>query len=191
MPRIPPVTDPAPEVAEELAKTVVGGSRPANIFTTLAHHPRLLRRFNVLGGLFLGRGLLPPRDRELVILRVGWRCQAVYEFGQHTRLGQAAGLTREEVAMICADPLDGWPGPDGDLLRAADELVVDHTVGDATWRRLSDRFDQAELLELVTLAGFYVMVSGLVNSVEIELDEGIPGWPDSRQTRTPEGPEVS
>src|SRR5690348_4898614 len=73
-PRIPPRQAPFPDdVQETLGSTLsTPGGAPLNIFATLAHHPRLLKRFNVLGGLFLSRGLLPPRDREIVILRVGW-----------------------------------------------------------------------------------------------------------------------
>jgi len=54
-PRIAPLTDPSPEVAEILGMAGPPDRPPLNIFTTLANHPRLLKRFNVLGGLFLGR----------------------------------------------------------------------------------------------------------------------------------------
>src|SRR2546423_12722776 len=99
-PRIPPVTDPSPEVVELLGKTAISDGPPLNIFATLAHHPRLLKRFNVLGGLFLGRGLLPARERELVILRTGWRTRCEYEFGQHTVLGRRAGLDDDEIRRV-------------------------------------------------------------------------------------------
>src|SRR5262249_38132885 len=90
-PRIAPLTDPTPEVKELLDKTKIREGPVLNIFATMAHHPRLLKRLNVLGGLFLGRGLLPARERELVILRTAWRTGCVYEFGQHTLLGRREG----------------------------------------------------------------------------------------------------
>jgi hypothetical protein len=75
VPRLQPV-DPGPlegsELAEALAKTVFRDGPVLNIMGTLAHQPRLLKRFNVLGGAFLVHGLLPAREREIVILRVGW-----------------------------------------------------------------------------------------------------------------------
>src|SRR5215813_10048108 len=107
-PRIAPLTDPTPEVKELLDKTRIRQGPVLNVFATMAHHPRLLKRFNVLGGLFLGRGLLPARERELVILRTGWRTRCEYEFGQHTLLGRQAGLTDEEIRRVTDD--DGrWP----------------------------------------------------------------------------------
>jgi len=76
---------------------------PLNIFGTIAHHPRLLKRFMNFAGLFLNKGLLPAREREIVILRVGWNCQSVYEFGQHTIIGERVGLSLDEVAALAMD----------------------------------------------------------------------------------------
>jgi alkylhydroperoxidase family enzyme len=59
----------------------------------------------------------------------------------------------------------------------ADELCLHDGVSDDTWAALSRRWSEAELLELVVLAGAYRMVCGLLTAVGIQLDEGIPGWP--------------
>jgi 4-carboxymuconolactone decarboxylase len=176
-PRIPPVTDPTPEVAEILGKTAISDGPPLNIFATLAHHPRLLKRFNVLGGLFLGRGVLPAREREIVILRTGWRTGCEYEFGQHVALGRRAGLTDEEIRRL-ADAGAAWPAEDAALVRLADELHETRDVSDGLWAELRARWDEAELLELVMLAGFYGMVSGFLNAARVQREPGIPGFPD-------------
>lgn len=175
-PRIPPTSDHSPEVRELLAKTRIGEGPPLNIFSTMAHHPRLLKRFNVLGGLFLGRGLLPARERELVILRTGWRTGCEYEFGQHTLIGRQAGLTDEEIRRVTQD--DGqWSAGDAALIRLADEIHETRDVSDALWSDLRTRWDTAQLIELVTLAGFYGMVSAFLNAARVQLDPGVPGFP--------------
>ena len=43
-----------------------------NIFATLARHPDLLRAWLPFGGFLLG-GVLPARERELLILRTGFQ----------------------------------------------------------------------------------------------------------------------
>jgi len=178
-PRIPPLTHPSPEVAEILAKTPGDpGGTPLNIFGTLAHHPRLLKRFNVLGGLFLSRGVLPARERELVILRTGWRTNCEYEFGQHVLIGRRAGLTDEEIRRVTDDGA-GWPAGDALLIRLSDELHETRDVSDELWAALSARWDTEALLELVALAGFYGMVAGLLNAARVQRDPGVPGWPDA------------
>jgi len=154
------------------------GVLPLNIFRTLAHHPKLLDRFGRFGGFLLYKGMLPGRERELVILRTGWRSGSVYEFGQHTVMGEAAGVTPEEVRRLAREGTDGWSAADRDLVVFVDELCATNGVSDPTWARLSARWSDAEMLELLVVAGFYRLVSGLLNSVGVQLEEGTPGWPE-------------
>jgi alkylhydroperoxidase family enzyme len=60
----------------------------------------------------------------------------------------------------------------------ADELCEDDCVGDDTFAALAERWNEAELVELIVCAGFYRMVSGLLNSFGVPLDDGVPGWPE-------------
>ncbi|MEZ5343896.1 MAG: thioesterase family protein [Acidimicrobiales bacterium] len=79
--------------------TLTNDGTPLNIFGMLGHHPKLLKRFNLLGGFLLNKGVVPAREREIVILRVGANATAEYEFGQHTVIRKACGLTDEEIAV--------------------------------------------------------------------------------------------
>jgi alkylhydroperoxidase family enzyme len=177
--RITPVREPTEEQRELLAKTLVApGGQPLNIFATLAHHPRLLGRFNALGGLFLAKGLLPERERELVILRVAYRTGSVYEFGQHTVIGRRAGLTDDEIRAVTRPLDDGaWVEDDKAVLAFTDSLIDTDTVEDAEWAAVAARWDEPRLLELVLLVGFYRMVAGLLNAVGVEREPDVPGWP--------------
>jgi 4-carboxymuconolactone decarboxylase len=180
-PRLPPV-DPEPlagsDLADVLAKTAVRDGEPLNIFRALAHQPTLLKRFNALGGAFLAHGLLPAREREIVILRVGWNCRSVYEFGQHTLFGRDAGLGDEEIASLATTRAAGpWSADDEALIALADEICADDCAGDSTFAALRRRWSDAELVELVALVGFYRMVSGFLNTMGVEPEDGLPGWP--------------
>ena len=73
------------------------GDRSLNIFATLAHHPKLMKRFLVFGNHVLGKSTLAPRDRELLILRTGWNCRAPYEWGQHVAVARGSGVTDDEI----------------------------------------------------------------------------------------------
>ena len=181
-PRLVPVTEPAPEVAEILDGAAVRGpgESPLNIFATLAHTPRMLRRFNQLGGSLLFRASIPDREREIVILRVGWRARSVYEFGQHTVIGRRAGLTDAEIEALASDSVpEGWSEDDGLLVALADEICLNDCVSDETWAGLAQRWDSGQMVELLVLAGFYRLVSGFLNSAGVALDPGVPGWPAS------------
>ncbi len=185
-PRLPLLqdVDPGSELGQLLGLTMARDGQPLNIFAVLAHHPRLLKRFNLLGGLLINKGELPAREREIAILRVGWNARAEYEFGQHTLIGAEAGLTSEEISAIGSDEcleVHDWTDGDRDLIVMADELCADDCVSDLTFARLRQRWTEAELVELVMCVGFYRMVSGFLNTMGVPLDDGVPGWPQSTE----------
>ena len=179
-PRIAPLVD----LTEEL-QTIMGGGinspagTPLNIFGTIAHHPKLLKRFMNFAGLFLNKGLLPAREREIVILRVGWNCQSVYEFGQHTVIGQRVGLSLTEIGALTMSSNEfNWSERDIALIAMSDELCADDCVSEATWNLLKAHWKENELIELVMVAGTYRLVSGFLNTMGVELDVDTPGWPE-------------
>lgn len=179
-PRIPLVSDidPESEVGQIVGTMPGPDGETLNIFRTLAHHPKLFKRFNLMGGYLLNKGLVSEREREIVILRVGWRAKSVYEFGQHTIIGRRCGLSDAEIAALASDRSDHpWSEADRDLIALADELCTDDCVGDATFARLTGRWTEAELVELVVCAGFYRLVSGFLNTMGVPLDDGVPSWP--------------
>lgn len=176
-PRVSFVDEPDTEVQEILASAISRDGTPLNIFRILAHHPKLFKRFNLLGGFILNKGLIPEREREIVILRVGWNAQAVYEFGQHTEIGLRCGLTQDEISGLGGGE-HSWTDDDQLLIDLADELCEDDCVSDATFAALSTRWNEAELIELVMTAGFYRLVSGFLNTFGVPLDDGVPGWPN-------------
>jgi alkylhydroperoxidase family enzyme len=179
-PRLRPVRDPTPDQAEVMPTVLSAGGAPLNIFATMAHHPKLAKRYLVLGTGLLGKGQLPAREREIVILRVGADTGSVYEFGQHTRIGRDVGLTDDEIArLVEPDGGEGWTDDELALIRMTDELCADDVVSDATWTDLARRWSDAELVELLLLVGFYRMTAGFLNSARVELDDGVPGWPAS------------
>lgn len=150
---------------------------PLNIFRTLAHNEALSKAFRRFGAHLLTGGVLPAREREIVILRVGWRCGSEYEFGQHHVIGTSVGLTDEEIARLADCGPGDWDEGDRALVALADELCEDDVVAEHTWRTLSQRWSDAELLELLVLAGFYRLVSGMLNSAGVALEPPTPRWP--------------
>lgn len=176
-PRVAPVENPGPEVADLLANTMSDDAGvPLSIFRTMAHHPRMMKRFNLLGGFFLTRGELPARERELCILRTAWRTGSEYEWAQHVLIGRDAGLTDTEIEQIA---LGGdWSEPDAALLRLTDEVLEHTDVSDETWSELSERYTDAQLCELVLLVGFYRMTAGFLNATGVVKEDTLPSWPN-------------
>lgn len=179
-PRIPPLpTDGRDPRTAELLDGLRGPSGgELNIFATLAHHPKLLKRWSAFGGTLLYGGRLADRDRELLILRAGYLCGAHYEWGQHVLIARAAGLTDAEIERVVAGPdADGWSPEDAALLRAVDELHADSRIGDGTWQQLAARFDEQQLIEVCMVVGQYHLVAFTLNSLGVEPEPGLPEMP--------------
>lgn len=154
-----------------LSRSLGGAERPLNIFTTLARHPELFRRWLAFGGALLA-GKLSGRHRELVILRIAHHCDSAYEWAQHVPLAKAAGIEDEEIEALRGSVSSGqWEATDLLVLNAADELSSDATISDPTWEALSRRFDDASLIELVMLVGQYRLVAMTVRTLGIQLEE--------------------
>jgi alkylhydroperoxidase family enzyme len=177
-PRIAPLR---PDERDAQAQELLGeagapGSPASNIFTTLVRHPGLFRKWLPFGGKLLA-GKIPGRERELLILRTGWRCRSEYEWGQHVLIAQAEGLTDEEIGRIKDGPdAPGWDPFDATLLRAADELHDDSKISDATWDELARRYDERQLVEVPMLVGHYHLVAYTLNSLAVQREPGVPGF---------------
>jgi alkylhydroperoxidase family enzyme len=176
--------EPIPEVAararERMAESPVNA---VNVAATLAHSRVASRAIGNCAGTILNEGSVAPRLRELAILRMGWNCQAVYEFGQHTLYGRSVGLRDDEIWFVTRPLSEGsWPPGDRAVLQLVDDLYTDDCVSDAAWTEAGQHFTTAEVVEFIAAAACYRMVSGLLNSCGVALDEGVPGWPSPAPT---------
>jgi alkylhydroperoxidase/carboxymuconolactone decarboxylase family protein YurZ len=71
-----------------------------NDFKTFIRHPKLFQRW-LRFAVYIGReSTLQSRDRELLILRICWLCQAEYPWSWHVIFGKQAGLTDQEILRI-------------------------------------------------------------------------------------------
>jgi 4-carboxymuconolactone decarboxylase len=181
-PRLTPLpSDEQDDATRLLLQQLAGpdGSSVPNLYSTLARNTPLFRRWLAFGSALLN-GCLPPRSRELLILRIAWHCRSAYEFGQHVLISQAVGLSPEDIARLTAAGSDmaDWDPRDAAVLLAADELHHTATWSQPVWSTLREHFDDAQIIELLMVAGQYHLVAFCANALAIELDEGLPGLPD-------------
>jgi alkylhydroperoxidase family enzyme len=164
-PRIPALdsTDWTPAIRAMLDPS--GNGRPvANVYRTYAQHPALYAPRQVLSEYIRTGSTLPPRVREMLILRIGFLCRSAYEWAAHARAGRGAGLSADEIQRIAEGPGAGWSAGDAAVLQAADDLFSDDRVAPATWARLTTQFDRRQLLDVLITAGGYRMVSMSLNT---------------------------
>jgi len=114
-----------------------------------------------------------------VILRIGFLCKSGYEWTQHTRIALDSGLNEEEIARIKQGAsAPGWTAAETALLTASDELHKGQFISDATWTALRNNFTEKQCMDVVFTAAQYTQVSMILNSLGVQLDEGLVGDPD-------------
>lgn len=180
-PRIAPLADDQLDADQkEILAPMAATGRVLNIFRTLAHAPKAAKGFLAWGNYVLSRrNDLPAREREIVILRIGFLCRSGYEWTQHTEIGKQTGLTDEEIARIKAGPdAPGWSAADKALMQAADELHHDQFITNPTWAALKAHFSDKQCMDVVFTAGQYTQVSMMLNSFGVQLDKGQTLDPD-------------
>jgi 4-carboxymuconolactone decarboxylase len=175
----PRLTPPPPEQrglifrAMSLAARRFGRSQVPDIFSTLHINPRLFWAWLFFASRLMPGGRLPARDREKVILRIGWNTRCRYEWGQHVEVGLRAGLSDEDIVRVSRGPAACVDAHERALLTACDELFRDHVIGAATWHVLAQSLRPKLLIELTMLAGHYVMVAGFLNSSGLVLEPAL------------------
>jgi len=162
------------EDAETARKNRLGG-RDLNIFRVLMNHPQLTRRWAVFATHVLHKQTLPARERELLILRIGWLNQAEYEWAQHVEIARRSGISAEEIERIKQGPGAGWSAFEAALLQAVDDLYERSVVSDETWTALAGNLSTEQMMDVVFTIGQYNLVSWALNSFGVPLDDFLPG----------------
>jgi alkylhydroperoxidase family enzyme len=171
----------SPEEAKRAAEQV---NLPApmaelNIFRVLLWHPRLAKRVNDLLMTLIFEGELDARLRELVIMRLGWKTRSDYEWTQHWRIARQLGVPEEDLLAVRDwEASDRFDAADRAVLTATDETLETGSLSAETWARCKAQVGgTAALLELVTAIGNWRMISSLLRSLEIPVEEGTASWP--------------
>ena len=157
------------------------GVEPLALFRTLALHPELASRARPLGAGLLGKGLVEPRLREVMIHRTCALTGAEYEWGVHVvGFGNPLGFSDEQLASSvhgdAADPV--WEDAERAVFRLADELHDTSTVSDELFEELERHFDAAQIIELCVTSGWYHAISYVINAARIPLEPWAARFPD-------------
>jgi 4-carboxymuconolactone decarboxylase len=170
LPRIAPLEPPYPAaVAERFARLLPPGLTPPRLFATVARNEGLFCHLVDSGWLgptgLLDRRFLPPRLRELVILRTCAAAGNDYEWRLHVHtIAARMGLSDAQIDDTRSAQPDAalWSDAERAAMRLADALVTRLAVDDALYAALREHFDEPTLIEITQLIGLYTGVAMLV-----------------------------
>ena len=178
-PRIPMLAE---DEARAIGKEVGVPSTMAglNVFRTISHHPELAGVVAKQLAMLLYRGnKLDERLRELIIMRIGWRTGAMYEWTQHWPVSLRIGLSEEEILAV-RDPANATCLGAAELavLAATDDVLDNGGGGEAAWQACGKHLHtNEERLELVAAICNWNTFSIMLKSLHIGLEDGVAAWP--------------
>jgi alkylhydroperoxidase family enzyme len=177
-PRIAPLQPPYPPEIGEQFDRIMRGAPPLKLFRMMAGHVRAWEKFR--GGSLLDKGPLSLREREIVIDRTCARTGCEYEWGVHVAaFAEAAHLTEEQIRATVLGNADAscWSAAEHALIATVDALHDRATLSEAEFKALSVHYEDAKILEIIQLCGFYRTVSYLANGLALPLEENAARFP--------------
>jgi 4-carboxymuconolactone decarboxylase len=181
-PRIAPLA--AEQWTQQQRELIAPQKRPdgtvLNLYATMLQHPGLYAPRMTFGSYVRSETSLPPKTRELLIMRTAFLIGAEYEWAHHVEYARTAGFTSDEIARIATGAdAPGWSEEHQGVLRAADELRREAFISDRTWNILAKHYNTKQLIEILFTVGGYTMTGVAINSFGIQTEPGYPGFPQS------------
>jgi alkylhydroperoxidase family enzyme len=180
MARIAPLDPPFDtDVAAQLARMMPPGVEPIALFRLFVRNLPMAQAMSGWGTYELSRRLsLTLRDREIVIDRTCARAGCEYEWGVHISIfAGRAGLPPDQVRSLTAGDADDpcWTEPrDRTLIRVVDALFDHRDLDDDLWQQLGRHLDEAEILDLLLLCGWYQAISLVGRVTRLPNEPGAP-----------------
>jgi alkylhydroperoxidase family enzyme len=178
MSRIAPLEPPYAAEIQEQFDRIMKGAPPLILFRTIAGSARAWEKFRA--GSLLDRGPLSLREREIVIDRTTALTGCEYEWGVNvTTFAGPAHLTEEQVRATVRSGADApcWSPAEQAMLAAVDALHHRATLSEAEFAALRAHYDDAKILEIMLLCGFYHTVSYIANGLALPLEEKATRFP--------------
>ena len=178
MSRIAPLQPPYPPEIQGQFDRIMRGAPPLMLFRVVASNARAWEKFRA--GSLLDPGPLSLREREIVIDRTCALTGCEYEWGVHiAAFAEAARLTGEQVRATVLGKADDpcWSAAEQSLIAAVDALHVRATLSESEFKALSAHYDDAMIVEIILLSGFYRTVSYLANGLDLPLETNAARFP--------------
>jgi alkylhydroperoxidase family enzyme len=160
--------------------------RQAGVYRTLAAHPPLFAALGpVMAHLLVGNSL-SDQHRELVIVRSCLLDRGAYPYRQHVAIAAAAGVEADVLSAVTKRNVTLDDASQSALVAAIDDLHRIDDIADSTWSQLAPHFTPSQTMDAIVTAGFYGLISFVLNSARTPLEPStveLPPAPFEKGTR--------
>lgn len=135
--------------------------------------PQIGERVQQLGAGVRFSSSLADNLLEVAILVMAREWSAQFEWWAHAILARRAGIAPQTIAAIKQRRRPDFQDPDEALVHDFSRELLEHRrVGEATYRQAVERLGHQGVVELVTVLGYYALISMTLNVFEVRVPEG-------------------
>lgn len=143
-------------------------------FNAWVHAPGIGGRLADLGAALRFESSIERRLLEVAIITVGARWKAEFEWWAHSRMAREHGVSDAVIDAIARGDTPPFAHDDERVVYGiASQLSTTGTLDEATFAAGRDLLGDAGMVELVSLCGYYVLVSFTLNAFAVGLPPGV------------------
>lgn len=165
---------PEPDKQSEEVRDRLRRTGALNVNRMMSHAEGPMMAYSRFGTQLLLKGKLDPVLREIVILRIGQLCGSEYEWHQHVSVARAVGMDSATLQAVTDKSFDRLTEQQQAAVAVAEEIKQRNGASPETMTTAEKYFSPEELVELILVAGYYIMTAGFLLSFEIEIEDGPP-----------------
>jgi 4-carboxymuconolactone decarboxylase len=155
--------------------TAKRGQMRGGPFASLMHHPALAEKVGDLGEYLRFGGTLPGDLREMAILITARSVNQAYEWVAHARIARTEKLPDDVIERIrTRGDLSTLPPRYARPARVVQHVLAYESIPQDLQDQAKGELGMPGLMELVTLAGQYRLIAGVLFAFDSPLPEGTP-----------------
>ena len=171
MPRVTPISDKSqgPAEAQHVAEDVLSVfGRIRGPFSVLLHSPLLAER--MLGIVKFNRDgcIVDGRLRSHAILAAVREKESAYVWSAQVGAAQRAGIDQQTIDILRAKgDVSSLPQDERDIVNLTRQLMRTNRVDYPVFNRLLGKYGTQWMVELITIANYFTVLSGVTNAFEV------------------------
>ena len=157
-----------PEGAEAFDYVLSTRGRVGVPFSVLLNRPQACRRVAEVGTYVRFESSLPRPIIELATITAAreWDCD--FEWRAHLPAARETGASDAVISAIeNKSALAGVDAEQALIVEAVRGLLREHRLDDDTYKQLLEKYGPEGVIDLITTVGYYAMLGGLINALEI------------------------
>jgi 4-carboxymuconolactone decarboxylase len=149
-------------------------------FNAFVHAPEIGQQLTALGGLLRFGTSIERRLTEVAICTVGAHWQSEFEFWAHGRMAIDHGVSADAIEALRSGDEPVFTSDDERVVHSiASQLLTTNRVDADSYAAAAGLLGEAGMVELVSIVGYYCVISLMLNLFEVSLPPGeAPIWPD-------------